>query len=72
MGSRSETEKKHVNNAYICINAERVPNITDPVYNKHYLTVREPKNRSLSCSFPSETDKEKINMPNPNMKIVVL
>ena len=66
MGSRSETETRQANNAYICINAERVPNIADPIVNKHYLTAKEPRNRSISCS--SRIEIEKIIMPKENLK----
>ena len=35
-----------------------MPNIADPIFNKHYLTAREPRNRSASCSLLSETEKQ--------------
>ena len=72
MGSRSETDKIQANNAYICINAEREPNITDPNFNKRYLTLKEPRNRSVSCSLVSETEVNKITMSKENSKKHVL
>ena len=50
-------DTKKANNAYICINAEPEPNISDPTFNKHYLTAKEPRNRTASCSFISELEK---------------